>query len=116
MAAVPGRSTRSLGIIVGRQRAIKFVGIYLFLVAIAAYLATLGVIAGIYPVALTLPWSAIGLAISDAIDPKLLDNPPVGIGIGAMGVIVNSVILFLAVDDPRNTVTAPSPSRWTDDA
>ena len=103
---MPGRSTQSLGVILHTRRAIKVVVVYLLLVAVAAYVATLGAVAGIYLMALTLPWTAILVPISDAIDPKLLDDPRVGIGIASVGVILNSAILFRLARGPRNKIVA----------
>ena len=78
----------------GTLRATMWVAIYLAMVAVALYISTLGKFGGIYVVVLTLPWSGIGVVISDAIDPKLLDDQRIGYGIALAGAALNSAILF----------------------
>jgi hypothetical protein len=86
------------------RRAVTVVVVYLALVTIAAYVATLGKFGGVYLVALTLPWSLIGVFLLDAIDTTLLDNLAWGIGISCIGVLVNSVILYYALRDRDTAV------------
>lgn len=79
------------------QLAKKIVAIYISLVAVAAYIGTQAKFGGIYAVILTLPWSALGVSISDTIDPKLLDDMRIGLWIIFIGAILNSIILFIVV-------------------
>lgn len=81
------------------RRAASAITAYLVLVAIAAYVATLGKFGGIYLVVLTLPWSLFGVLLLDAIDTKLLDNIAWGIGISCVGVLANCIILYYGLRD-----------------
>lgn len=64
------------------------------MVAIASYVATLGKFGGVYLIALTLPWSLLGVLLPDAIDSTLLDNLAWGIAISSVGVIANSFLIY----------------------
>jgi len=90
------------------RRAVVAISVYLGLVAISAYVATLGKFGGIYLVALTLPWSLFGVLLLDVIDTKLLDNLAWGIGISCIGVLANSLILYGLLRD-RGTATSEQP-------
>lgn len=74
--------------------AIVVLTMYLVATAVAAYIATLGKLGGIYLVALTLPWSLISVFILDVIDLKLLDSTAWVIGISFVGVVANGFIIF----------------------
>ncbi|MGQ0539302.1 MAG: SCO4225 family membrane protein [Gemmatimonadaceae bacterium] len=83
------------------RRAIAVLAVYLAMVAVAAYVATLGKFAGVYLVALTLPWSLFGVLLVDAVDTKLLDNLAWGIGISLIGVMANSFIIYRLLSKRR---------------
>jgi hypothetical protein len=90
------------------RRAVLAVCVYLTCAAIAGYIATLGKFAGIYLVALTLPWSLLGVWVLDLIDTTLLDNWAWGVGISCTGVLANSLILYRLL---RNAAQRPVSSQ-----
>jgi len=71
------------------------------MVAVAVVVGWMSKFGGIYAVALTMPWSGLGVLISDAVDPKLLDTGYIGMGILAVGAAMNSIILFRLVRGRR---------------
>jgi len=89
----------------GNRRAVLAVSVYLALVAVAAYVATLGKFGGTYLAALTLPWSLFGVLVLDAIDTKLLENLAWGIGISSLGVLANSLMLYKLLRDRGATTS-----------
>jgi hypothetical protein len=93
------------------HRGLRYVAIYLALVGVATIPVALhlGKFVGIYLGALTLPWSLIGVLISDAISPSLLDRAIVGLSICAIGAAINSVLLYRWSTRANKRDTVPKP-------
>lgn len=80
-------------------RGVKIVTVYLAIVALSLLPVALGggKLAGVYAVVTTIPWIAIFILASDAIDSSLLDRWYMGLTYVTASALLNCALLYLLV-------------------
>lgn len=84
----------------GHKRAWLAVTVYavLFLVAmIPLALPGAGALSGLWVTVLAMPWTALGVFVSDLIDPSLMDSWPVFLSLPILGGGINAALIFYTV-------------------